>query len=137
MTDGAPASSSVDRSAADECDEGVERERIGGLASTGLARFFEECSFVRFECGHDLGGGVDGAADVDAAGAVGIGPPTHRSCRTDAVVLRGFVGARGGLHPGARGAEATHTVVRGAFEELGLRARIGGGGVGDGFDLGE
>src|SRR3954469_19970068 len=105
-------------------DQGVERESVEALATLVVARPLEQRAFVRLERGPDLGGGVDRTADVDAPRAVGIGPRAQRTRSADALVARGFVGTRGGLHPRARGAEPAHTVVRGAFEEFALRGGI-------------
>ena len=67
---------------------------------------------------HDARGAVDRTTDVDATGAVSVGPAPERSRRADPVVARVLVDTCRGLHPRALVAQPAHTVVLRAFQQV-------------------
>ena len=112
------------------------RTRARPIARVGRRRAPRRTARVRrARSGHDARGQVDRAADVDAAGAVGIGPAPERARPADPLVAGVLVDTCRGLDPSALVVQSAHAVVLRAFQQVGLRSRVGRRRVGDRLDL--
>ena len=121
-----------------EAEEGIEGGGVGVLGPTVGAVDVEEVAFVGFDRGHDLGGAVEGPADLDPPGPVGT--LVVGQCAVGVGVFVAFALGGGGQCGGGDavtfGLQATDAGGGGGLEQGRLGVRVGGRGRGDRVGLG-